>query len=141
MEREVFGGVEEDYEECGYGGCRRSRHDDYYEDTIGGGHRRIVDAFERSLKLKRLVDVGGNEIATNLPIDEESILGEDPYGDREPDEEYFTGFTGNEGANATHWYRDTVSCTTRSHHRSIDAVAGDGICPQRAVHVIPTRKL
>ena len=54
--------------------------------------------------------MNGAEIAHDLPVDENWILDEDPFGnERAPDEESYEGYQRNYGAEATHWYRNTVS--------------------------------
>ena len=92
-EKEVYGGCDEDY---GYG---------------SDGYHEIIDVCDTSLRLKRIVDMNGELVVENIDIDEEAILTEDPFEDKTPDEEDYSGYTGNEGVSATHWYRDTVGST------------------------------
>lgn len=40
-----------------------------------------------------------------FPISIDDIVQDNPFEAEPPDEEDYQGFTGNEGANATHWYR------------------------------------
>lgn len=70
----------------------------------------IIDEIDSSLKLTRVVTMDGIQKFTDLPIEEDDFLDafEDVFDD-EPDDEEFGGYTGNEGAETTHWYRKTVS--------------------------------
>lgn len=67
----------------------------------------ITEEIDSSLQLKTVVDMAGRVLAENLDVDEYNFLLDDPFCDG-PDEEDYSGFTGNEGVSATHWYRDTV---------------------------------
>ena len=87
VEKVVFGGAEE-----------FSRFGDPHE---------IFDVCESTLELKRMVDLDGKVVETDVPVDEEDFVQDMPF-DREPDEEDYQGYTGNEGAETTHWYRSTV---------------------------------
>ncbi|KAJ9637150.1 hypothetical protein H2199_007436 [Coniosporium tulheliwenetii] len=122
LERKVFGGVEDGYEDdyygCGFGyyDDEESEDEDESEDRsenrptrgYSGDFHEIIDECDMSLKLKRIVDFDGNVVGTEFDADEDNIVQEHPFKDREPDEEDFEGYTGNEGASATHWYRDTA---------------------------------
>jgi hypothetical protein len=63
--------------------------------------------------------MNGKLVAENVDIDEEDFLEENPFEDRTPDDEDYSGYTGNEGVSATQWYRDTVS----SAHSPIRTIA------------------
>ncbi|KAG8532380.1 uncharacterized protein KY384_002865 [Bacidia gigantensis] len=66
--------------------------------------------FERmeSLSLRRIVDLDGNIlIFAKQELQARDIVQEDVF-DRDPDREDYSGYTGNEGVSATHWYNDTV---------------------------------
>ncbi|KAK4894231.1 hypothetical protein LTR27_007599 [Elasticomyces elasticus] len=108
-EKEVSGDAEEgddDYD--GYSRSKRRRYgyDDYGETS--DEYHQITYETESSLRIQRLVDLTGTELAQNLEIAEEDFLQDAPYEDRDPTECEHTGPTGNAGASATHWYRDTV---------------------------------
>ncbi|KAK5123058.1 hypothetical protein LTR85_003254 [Meristemomyces frigidus] len=79
-----------------------------WNEPSSAGHHTITDETDSSLQLKRVVDTEGVETMKDVNIEEECIIQEDPFEDRDPDEEAYEGFTGNAGASATHWYRDTV---------------------------------
>lgn len=51
----------------------------------------------------------GALIATDVDVDMEEIMGENPYNRRQPDSESEGGYTGNEGMTSTQRYHDTVS--------------------------------
>jgi hypothetical protein len=55
--------------------------------------------------------MNGKLVAENVDINEEDFLEEHPFKDKTPDDEDYSGYTGNEGVSATHWYRDTVGST------------------------------
>ena len=97
------------------------------EKTVSGGAdeddrwwatHEIYDESESSVKLTRIVDLEGKQVLADAPVEEEDFVQDDPF-DRVPDDEEYSGWTGNEGAEATHWYRNTVS-TVPILHRSAD---------------------
>ncbi|KAF2669631.1 hypothetical protein BT63DRAFT_372812 [Microthyrium microscopicum] len=100
-EREVWGGCDDGY---GYGRSRYQGFQSYHE---------IIDTVEDTLTLKRVVDTHGNLVGQNMDTHKDMFLKDCPFDEREPDDEDFSGFTGNEGANATQWYRDTVRLRKR----------------------------
>ncbi|KAF2461229.1 hypothetical protein BDY21DRAFT_360389 [Lineolata rhizophorae] len=59
----------------------------------------------------------GTQLAEDIPVEEDQVICEIPYNERDPDEEGYTGFTGNAGAEAEHWYRDTICEYTIKHNR------------------------
>ena len=71
------------------------------------GYHFMEDIIDSHLRLLRLVNLHGMVVANDLDVDVESILQKDPWEDVVPDEDY-DGHTGNAGAQATHWYRNTV---------------------------------
>jgi hypothetical protein len=87
VEKSISGGVDED--DYGY----ESNH-------------VIVDVLDESLKLTRVMKLDGAVVARDIDIQTCEFVQEDAWKDRAVDEEHFTGFTGNAGAEATHWYRD-----------------------------------
>lgn len=76
---------------------------------MDGDYHKIIEVTNDSLSLTRLVDLDGQLLAEDVQIDREQIVQGANYGKREPDDEEYSGWTGNEGTSATHWYRDTVS--------------------------------
>ncbi|KAK5680736.1 hypothetical protein LTR17_027522 [Elasticomyces elasticus] len=95
-EKEVSGDADEgndDYD--GYSRSKRRRYgyDDYGETS--DEYHEITYETESSLRIQRLVDVHGTELAQDLEITEEDFLQEAPYKDREPTECAHTGPTGN----------------------------------------------
>jgi hypothetical protein len=102
-EKKVYGECENDY---GYG----SRYRRYGSEDSDSYHD-IVDVCDTSLCLNRIVDINGKLVAEGIDINEEEFLEDDPFKGRTPDDEDYSGYTGNEGVSATHWYRDSVSST------------------------------
>lgn len=90
--KEVTGGVEDDYS-------------GYYV----SGVQEIQDITDESLKLSNVIGLDGTVVAKSMDLTEDDIdFVQGDIFDREPDDEDFEGYTGNEGSYATHWYRDTV---------------------------------
>jgi hypothetical protein len=105
-ERRVYGSCDYDYEDYGHGYRSRYNHYGSYNDD---SYHEISDVFDTSLHLKKIFNMNGILLAENVEIDEEDFLVENPFEDKTPDNEDYSGYTGNEGVSATHWYRDTVS--------------------------------
>lgn len=117
IEKEVMGGCEE-YEN-GYG----SRPWDYYDNELDtsasdgeassgssyddGSCHKIDEVFSSELKLTRVVDLNGQVVGTNINIEVEDIAQGNIFK-RAPDDEEYSGYTGNEGVSTTHFFRDTV---------------------------------
>jgi hypothetical protein len=74
--------------------------DDYHE---------ITNVFEEHLQLTRVVQLDGSELAEDILIKESDIVQRKPFA-RNPDEEDYIGYTGNEGDSTTYIYRNTVRC-------------------------------
>jgi hypothetical protein len=43
-----------------------------------------------------------------MDLSTEQIIQDDAFDNANPDREEYSGFTGNEGTSATHWYKRTV---------------------------------
>ncbi|EED16610.1 conserved hypothetical protein [Talaromyces stipitatus ATCC 10500] len=87
-------------------------HDDYYG-SYGRGRRlngkdfhNLEEVYESSLELLHVVDTKGVVVGAKLSFPESMIVQSDIF-ERDPDDEDFEGFTGNEGAHATHFFRET----------------------------------
>ncbi|KAA8650261.1 uncharacterized protein ATNIH1004_002943 [Aspergillus tanneri] len=97
IEKMKTGGVNEDGYYGGYYG-----HGCYHSD----GPHSIVDLVESTLELSHVVNAKGDIVGKDISFPENMLIPEDVF-DRDPDDEDFEGFTGNEGASATHFYRET----------------------------------
>lgn len=75
-----------------YGGCDE---DGGYSDDEG--FHAITEEVERSTSLQKVVDLDGTEVDRNLTFDEENFIQSDPFDHEDPDDEDYSGFTGNEG--------------------------------------------
>ncbi len=82
-------------------GCRTSESDD-----IGDCHK-IIDVLEDSQKLTRVVDQSGKMVANDVDFEVEDIVQGNIFK-RAPDDEDYSGYTGNEGVSTTHFYHDSV---------------------------------
>lgn len=80
----------------------------YDEDEDEDEHHSIGDEIDSSLSLEHVVDLDGSLRLADVDITEDDIIQLEPFEGREPDNEDFQGFTGNEGATTTHWYRNSV---------------------------------
>lgn len=98
LEKKVYGGCDED--DGPYYGWN---HDSGRE-----GFHEIVEEVERSMSLTKIVDLNGMEIDKNIAFDEDQFTQENPFENEQPDDEDYSGFTGNEGVSATHFYHRTV---------------------------------
>lgn len=95
LKREVEGGCDED------GGWGRGR----------SGYHEITEEVNRETTLTLVVEQDGTEIAQGLDFDEKHFVQESPFDNVDPDDEDYSGFTGNEGVSATHFYHRTVRST------------------------------
>jgi hypothetical protein len=86
------------------GGCDEDASD-------GGRYHPIIQDTDRSVTLKRVVQLDGVEVANDLDLDESLFVQNKPFDGQKPDKEEYSGFTGNEGVSATHFYHRTVSKT------------------------------
>ncbi|KAE8374594.1 hypothetical protein BDV26DRAFT_295802 [Aspergillus bertholletiae] len=93
IEKTDTGGVEEDY-----GG--------YYYGHPSGDTHTIIDLVESRLELSHVVDSEGIVVGNNVPFPEDMLIQKDIF-DRDPDDEEFEDFTGNEGASTTHFYHES----------------------------------
>lgn len=88
-----------------HGGCDGLGPEDY----APGERHTILDIDEKSILLRSIVAIDGTKIVENVKIEEEGVImmedeNEDPF-EGDPDDEDFEGWTGNEGAYTTLWYR------------------------------------
>ncbi|KAE8394112.1 hypothetical protein BDV23DRAFT_179916 [Aspergillus alliaceus] len=101
IEKIDIGGVDDDgYYDGYYGG--------YYDrdDYAGNGTYPIRDLIDSSLELSHVVNSEGITVGRHIPFREDMLVQEGVF-DRDPDNEDFQGFTGNEGATTTHFYHET----------------------------------
>lgn len=88
------------------GGCDEES-DDYYGSGNGGYHD-IDEEIDDNIKLTRVVDLDGTELIRDVKFGLEMFIEKDPFRGVEPDDEDYSGYTGNEGVSTTHFYRKTV---------------------------------
>jgi 2-oxoglutarate-Fe(II)-dependent oxygenase superfamily protein len=76
----------------------------------------LEEITETNLVLSDVVEPDDHTLATEVNIrnDDKMFVQDDPFND-DPDDEDFGGYTGNEGATATHFYRRTVKKTPSPH--------------------------
>ncbi|KAI9781115.1 MAG: hypothetical protein M1816_002473 [Peltula sp. TS41687] len=80
------------------GGCEEYDDDDMHP---------IDEVYEDELTLTKVVDLNGAILAGGLQFKEDDIVQKSPFA-RDPDDEEYTGFTGNEGVSTTHFFRNSV---------------------------------
>ncbi|KAI9040281.1 uncharacterized protein KD926_008371 [Aspergillus affinis] len=105
IEKNVTGGVDEskgDY----YGGYYGGSDSDGSPSVNSDGVHSIQDMTECSLELSHVVNAEGQVVGTHVPFVENMLVPADVF-DRSPDDEDFGGYTGNEGATTTHFYKQT----------------------------------
>lgn len=108
FQREVYGGCDED---GGYGDWDDDGDDD------GGNFHVISEDISISASLSKVVDLEGMEVDKDLEFDEKDFIQKDPFENKAPDSEDYSGYTGNEGVSTTHFYHRTVALIIpRSHH-------------------------
>lgn len=93
LERSVSGGCDE-YDGYGHG--------------HSAGFHNLIEEYDKQTSLKRVVELDGSEVARDLEFKEELFIQHEPFKGAEPDDEDYSGFTGNEGVSATHFYHRTV---------------------------------
>ncbi|RDL31044.1 uncharacterized protein BP5553_09833 [Venustampulla echinocandica] len=93
------------------GGC-----DGYYDDDSVSFHE-LTEEYEKSISLLRVIDSNGTEVAKNMTVDHDGFLHEEFFEDIDPDDEDYSGYTGNEGVSATHFYHRTIAILMPKTHR------------------------
>ncbi|KAK0641423.1 hypothetical protein B0T16DRAFT_214481 [Cercophora newfieldiana] len=107
LQKEEQGSCEDDYDRYGY---KRG----YYDDDSDDWHE-FEEVFETDIFIKKLITTEGRAVRTGMEITmrelEEKLVqrGRDPFEKAERGEADYSGFTGNEGVSAMHWYRKTVA--------------------------------
>jgi hypothetical protein len=160
-EREVLGTCDDDehggygysgygygYGRYGYGRYRRGYEEgedegeesDDQDDEHGYGdggseHHSIDEVIEDTMLLVRIVNLDGIKVATNIEIDKGCFIQKDVF-DREPDDEEFSGYTGNEGVSTTHFYRDSVSHKSPRHFTPLIYVQGCSFSTQWCIQFV-----
>ncbi|KAK0740117.1 hypothetical protein B0T18DRAFT_372929 [Schizothecium vesticola] len=115
--------------------------DGYEEDEDGESWHSFVDVIDTSVTIKKLAGLEGSTIRTGMEIgmgDLEANLIQDvrdPFKGAKRGERDYSGFTGNEGVSATHWYRKTVAIIVPND--SIDQFLVKGITKTAAQSLLP----
>jgi hypothetical protein len=76
----------------------------------------ISEIQNERLSLGHIVDLEGAKLLNTVPLNKSQIVQEDPFSG-DPDDEDFSGPTGNCGVSATHYYRRSVS--PNSHQKPV----------------------
>lgn len=113
IERTVYGGCDEEgYPLSYYSGSEpendesKNDHDDNSDNEGLHEYHKIDEVIDESLRLKVMLDMNGSKIAEDITIQEHNIVQEKPFAWK-PDNEDYSGYTGNEGVSATHFYRNS----------------------------------
>ena len=114
LEKEQFGYCD-DVDEYPYRYRRRGRSGG---GGGGGGDENwhpFIDTSHTTISIKKLVTTDGSTLRRNMKVSKKDLQAnlihdqEDPFRKAERGERNYSGFTGNEGVSATHWYRVTVA--------------------------------
>lgn len=92
------------------------------EEPYDSRHRKPyceINVTETNLEFLKIVDALGTVVAEHLPFHEDLLIQSGFFLNRDPNKEEYQGFTGNAGAQATHFYRATVSHAFGSHIRCV----------------------
>ncbi|KAG9238196.1 hypothetical protein BJ875DRAFT_437669 [Amylocarpus encephaloides] len=90
------------FEQTIYGECDEG--DVYRQDF-----HAITEHCDRSASLLKVVELDGSEVAKHIQFSVENFTRDVCFEDSDPDDEDYSGYTGNEGVSATHFYRRTVA--------------------------------
>jgi hypothetical protein len=90
------------FERTRSGGCN---------DGYGYGSHEIIEETDDDWKLQKIVALDGTAVAKDVLVSKWEMLDPEVFDDRDPDDEDFEGWTGNEGASTTQWYRSSVGDT------------------------------
>lgn len=90
------------------GGCEGSGYEDEDEDDEDEdvGFHLIDEILYTETYLRAVFRLDGRKFAEQVTINESDIIQDDAF-EREPDDEDYNGFTGNECVSATHFFRDS----------------------------------
>lgn len=95
--------------------CQNTGQRDYNDEDMLADHE-IGEVLEDSLFLTKVIDLEGRLITGQTEISEDNILQQDPFDDREPDEEeYPAGYDERSGDLVTHWFRSAVSASRKAY--------------------------
>ncbi|RDW89730.1 hypothetical protein BP6252_01762 [Coleophoma cylindrospora] len=99
------------------GACDESEDDYYgyrggYGRDLDGGIHEITDEIDCSINIQCVFDLDGTIVAKDILLDEDLFIQTDPFEGIDPDDEDYSGPTGNEGVTTTHFYNRTVGRIT-----------------------------
>ncbi|KAM3418269.1 hypothetical protein BST61_g4270 [Cercospora zeina] len=123
LEHERSGTAEDEYDPYDR---RRGWYDDD-DDECGdnapsrGEYHVIEEVIDEKTTLNRVVvtDEAGTEILADIGVDDDEPLWDEAFtGVREPDEHEYEGYTGNAGAQATHWCEQQDSAEDKAQAKS-----------------------
>ena len=81
-------------------------HDEYGCSKGLTDYHKINKVIESRIHLKLVLDADGSKTAEDIDLQEDDIVQENPFA-RNPDDEDYSGYTGNQGVSATHFYRNS----------------------------------
>ncbi|WEW59015.1 hypothetical protein PRK78_004483 [Emydomyces testavorans] len=87
-----------------WGGC--DEYDDSYE--LEGNYHQIIEVCDDESGLKEVIDSDGVKILDHLDVNDLDCIQKNVISGI-PDSEDYSGYTGNEGVSATHFYKKTVA--------------------------------
>lgn len=84
------------------------------DDDDGGSWHSFIEVYETSVTIEKLAHLDGTTLRTGMKIGmgglEANLIQDvgDPFNGAKKGEMDYSGFTGNEGVSAKHWYRKTL---------------------------------
>lgn len=90
-------------------------------------YHELVEVSDSEQTLRALFHANGKKFATEITVEEDDFLDEELFSG-EPDKEDYSGWTGNEGVIATHFYRKSCMVVMPKEHggRFLRDAAGQG---------------
>jgi hypothetical protein len=95
------------FERTHVGGCNG-------DDGYGSATILESEEIDDDWKLQKVVTLDGTRVAEEILISKWEMLDPEVFENRKPDDEDYEGWTGNEGATTTHWYRSSVGDSNSS---------------------------
>lgn len=102
-------------------------------DGYGYGMSHDIDEENDStITLKHVAQLDGQVFGKDVDLEPNNIVQTNPWDDRDPDDEDHEGYTGNEAATTTYWYRDSVGVTLSFPDSQADLSVGTRLHAFRA---------
>ena len=96
LEYTMSGSADDDYGYRSYGGWKRHRYSEDYDDE-DEGNPSMLEVNDESLTVENVVDLNGNKLLGphKLSLDKEWLVPKDPFEGLDPDDQEYEGYMGN----------------------------------------------